>query len=241
MEIIPAIDIIDGKCVRLSAGDYSRKTIYQEDPLEMALKFEAVGIKRLHMVDLDGAGGKSLKNLPILEKIAGRTSLILDFGGGIKTSPAVQAVLDAGAAMVNVGSVIVKDPGLFSVWISDFGPGKFLPGADVLDKMVKIHGWKEDTGIHLMGFLSGLIAQGFNEIFCTDISRDGMMQGPSISLYKEILENYPQLHLIASGGVSRIEDLYDLRNTGCKGAIVGKSIYEGKISTEELVEFIKEN
>ena len=224
MEIIPAIDLIDGKCVRLSEGDYSRKTIYQEDPLEVALRLQGSGIRRLHLVDLDGAGGMSLRNLPVLTRIAAKTSLVIDFGGGIKTTQSVRRVLQAGAEMVNVGSVLVKDPELFAQWITAFGPGKFLPGADVQDKKVRIHGWKENTGLDLIPFIGNLMDQGMGTIFCTDISKDGMMEGPSLDLYREILEYYPFLHLVASGGVSSLADLVALKEAGCAGAIVGKAL-----------------
>ncbi len=241
MEIIPAIDLIDGKCVRLSEGDYSRKTIYQEDPLEVALRLQGSGIRRLHLVDLDGAGGMSLRNLPVLTRIAAKTSLVIDFGGGIKTTQSVRRVLQAGAEMVNVGSVLVKDPELFAQWITEFGPGKFLPGADVQDKKVRIHGWKENTGLDLIPFIGNLMDQGMGTIFCTDISKDGMMEGPSLDLYREILEYYPFLHLVASGGVSSLADLVALKEAGCAGAIVGKALYEGKITVDQLEKFVIES
>jgi len=239
MEIIPAIDIIDGKCVRLTKGDFEKKIIYNDDPLAVAKSFEEVGIKRLHIVDLDGANWEPLKNLKTLERIAENTSLIIDFGGGIKTTTQVESVLNAGAAMVNVGSITVKDPELFSIWIKDFGAEKFLPGADVLFKKLKIHGWKEETGIEVLDFISGIISKGIHQIFCTDISKDGMMQGPSIQLYKEILLKFPSLHLIASGGISCFGDLILLEEIGCSGAIVGKAIYEEKITLRQIEDFIK--
>lgn len=237
MEIIPAIDIIDGKCVRLEKGDFEKKIIYYEDPLEAAKNFEAAGIKRLHIVDLDGAKGSALKNIKTLENISNNTSLIIDFGGGLKKTADLQSVFDAGASMVSLGSVIVKDPELFSEWIEKFGADKFLPGADVLDKKIKIHGWKEETGIDIFDFIRDLISKGINTIFCTDISKDGMMQGPSTKLYGEILLEFPTLNLIASGGISCFEDLLVLSETGCSGAIVGKAIYEGKISLDQFKDF----
>lgn len=239
MEIIPAIDIMDGKCVRLTRGDFKKKIIYHNDPLEVAKSFEGVGISRLHLVDLDGAESQSPKNLKTLETISGKTALVTDFGGGLKTTGDVQSTFNAGAAMVNVGSVIIKSPGLFSEWINGFGAEKFLPGADVLDKKIKIHGWKEETGIYVFDLISELISKGINRIFCTDISKDGMMQGPSVDLYKEILVKFPTLKLIASGGVSCFDDLLTMQQTGCDGAIVGKAIYEKRITLKQIADFIK--
>jgi phosphoribosylformimino-5-aminoimidazole carboxamide ribotide isomerase len=241
MEIIPAIDVIDGKCVRLEKGDFDKKIIYHNVPVEVAKGFEAVGIKRLHIVDLDGAKGQSLKNIKTLESISKNTSLVIDFGGGLKTTEDLHSVFDAGAAMVSVGSVTIKDPDLFSQWVIDFGANKFLPGADVLDKKIKIHGWKEDTGIDIFDFIKRMITLGISHLFCTDISKDGMMQGPSIALYEEILTKFPTLHLIASGGISCFEDLLLLQDAGCDGAIVGKAIYEKKISLKQLEDFIIKN
>lgn len=240
MELIPAIDIIDGKCVRLVKGDFDQKTIYNNDPLNVAKSFEAIGLKRLHIVDLDGAKGQSLKNIRVLEEIAENTNLNIDFGGGLKTTENIKAVFNAGASMVSVGSVMIKSPGLFSQWIKDFGPRKFLPGADVLGKKIKIHGWKEDTGINIFDFITTLIDLNIQTIFCTDISKDGMMQGPSIELYKEILTEFPSLNLIASGGVSSYEDLFILKEAGCKGAIIGKAFYEEKITMQQIKEFLKQ-
>jgi phosphoribosylformimino-5-aminoimidazole carboxamide ribotide isomerase len=239
MEIIPAIDIIDGKCVRLTKGDFETKTIYYDDPLEAAKFFEGVGIKRLHIVDLDGANRQPLKNLKTLENIANHTTLVIDFGGGLKNTQDIISVFNAGAAMVSLGSVIVKNPELFSQWINDFGPEKFLPGADVLHKKIKIHGWTEETEIAVFDFVKDMIARGINQVFCTDISKDGMMEGPATQLYKEILLMFPSLNLIASGGISCYEDLLILKDAGCTGAIVGKAIYEEKITMKQIEEFIK--
>lgn len=238
MEIIPAIDIIDGKCVRLTKGDFEKKIIYNDDPLEVAKSFEGVGIKRLHIVDLDGANWQPLKNIKTLENISNNTSLIIDFGGGIKTVEQVQVVFDAGAAMISIGSLAVKNPVLFFQMINQFGAERFLPGADVLFKKIKIHGWKEETGIDLFDFINGIISKGIHQIFCTDISKDGMMEGPSIELYKEIIHEFPSLHLIASGGISCYDDLIVLKEIGCSGAIVGKAIYEEKITLAQLKSFI---
>jgi phosphoribosylformimino-5-aminoimidazole carboxamide ribotide isomerase len=239
MEIIPAIDIIDGKCVRLAKGDFKQKVIYNDDPLEVAKKFEDAGIRRLHIVDLDGANGEALKNVKVLERIVANTKLTIDFGGGLKTTEHLKAVFNAGASMVSLGSIIVKDPALFEQWLVEFGAEKFLPGADVLDKKIRIHGWKEDTGIELGDFIRTMMSNGVNQLFCTDISRDGMMAGPATKLYGEILTEFPELKLIASGGISCFDDLMLLKETGCSGAIVGKAIYEEKISMEQIGDFIK--
>lgn len=239
MEIIPAIDIIDGKCVRLSKGDFNQKIIYHNNPLAVAKSFENIGIKRLHIVDLDGAKGEPLKNIKSLENISKSTSLVIDFGGGIKTTRDLISVFNAGASMVSVGSITVKNPELFSQWIDDFGADKFLPGADVLDEKIKIHGWKEETGIDIFNFIKGLLSKGVNRIFCTDISKDGMMEGPAAGLYKEILLKFPSLQLIASGGISCYKDLLVLKETGCSGAIIGKAIYENKITLKQIGDFIK--
>jgi phosphoribosylformimino-5-aminoimidazole carboxamide ribotide isomerase len=239
MEIIPAIDIIDGKCVRLSKGDFDKKSVYHNDPLEVAKQFESAGIRRLHIVDLDGASGKSLYNLSVLETISSQTMLVADFGGGIQTDDHLHSVFNAGAAMVSVGSVIVKNPAIFSEWVIKFGPEKFLPGADVLDKKIRISGWKEDTGIELFDFIESLRQKKIKQVFCTDISKDGMMQGPAVILYKEILKKFPDLYLIASGGISCLEDLITLKKAGCKGAITGKAIYENRITLKQIEEFNK--
>jgi phosphoribosylformimino-5-aminoimidazole carboxamide ribotide isomerase len=241
MELIPAIDIIDGKCVRLTKGDFTKKTIYNNNPLEVAKVFEEAGLRRLHLVDLDGANGNTLKNIATLENIASHTPLVIDFGGGLKTTEDIHHVFNAGASMVSLGSIIVKNPVLFSKWINDFGADKFLPGADVLDKKIKIHGWKEDAGINIFDFIDNLLTQNIHTIFCTDISKDGMMQGPSTDLYKEIIKVFPGLHLIASGGISCYLDLYTLKDAGCTGAIIGKAFYEGKITIIQIKDFIKKN
>lgn len=241
MDLIPAIDLIEGKVVRLSKGDYTKKIIYSDKPLEVAKKFEGAGINRLHIVDLDGATGNKSGNFSTLENIANETALLIDFGGGIKTTEDVEAVFNAGAGVVNLGSIIVKNPSLFAEWIKIFGPEKFLPGADVLDMKIKIHGWKEDTGIHLFYFIQQLRDININSIFCTDISKDGMMEGPATELYKSILQKFPSVNLIASGGVARFEDLVELKELGCHGAIIGKAFYEGKITLEQMKTFIKNN
>ena len=241
MELIPAIDIIDGKCVRLAKGDFAKKIVYNNNPLEVAKTFEGAGVRRLHIVDLDGAAGASLKNIGLLENISGNTKLIIDFGGGIRDTEDVRSVLNAGASMISVGSIVVKDPDLFQRWLISFGEQIFFPGADVLEKKIKIHGWKEDTGIDIFDFISSLMKQNIHKIFCTDIAKDGMMRGPSTELYKKILKKFPSLHLFASGGISCYNDLITLKETGCTGAIIGKAFYEGKITFRQIQNFIKHN
>lgn len=234
IEIIPAIDLIDGKCVRLSQGDFARKKIYNENPLEVAKQFEAFGLERLHIVDLDGAKTGAIVNLKVLEKIAANTNLTIDFGGGIKTNKDVRAVFDAGAEMASVGSVAVKEPEKFFAWIEKWGGEKFLLGADVRDGKISINGWQTETDLEILPFLQNYSARGARQVFCTDISKDGLLQGSSNELYAEILAHLPKLKLIASGGVSRIEDVFELDEIGCAGVIIGKAIYEGKIKLEEL-------
>ena len=234
MEIIPAIDIINGKCVRLTKGDYARQKIYNENPLEIAKQFEDAGIKRLHIVDLDGAKAGKIINIKVLETIAVNTKLTIDFGGGVKNITDVGSILNAGAAIVTIGSLAVKHPEILEEWLLEFGTDKFLIGADVLDEKIKISGWLEDGGIGIFNFIGKMLALGVQNIFCTDISKDGVMEGPSIDLYIKIMEEHPEVNLIASGGVSKIEDVVQLKEIGCKGAIIGKAIYEGLISLEQL-------
>lgn len=237
MEIIPAIDIIDGKCVRLTQGDYSQKKVYNEYPQEVAKEFEDAGLKRLHLVDLDGAKNGTVKNWRVLETIAGKTSLIIDFGGGIKTEKDVQIVFDSGAAFVTVGSIAVKGEKEFINWLLKFGADKFLLGADVKNEKIAVAGWQETTDIWVYDFIEKYIQHGVNQVFCTDVSKDGKLEGPAIDLYKNIIEKFPSLFFIASGGVSSIKDLDDLKNAGCKGAIIGKAIYENRISLDEIKRF----
>lgn len=234
MQVIPAIDIIDGKCVRLTQGDYAQKTVYNENPLEVAKQFEAAGLKRLHLVDLDGAKAGAIKNWKVLESIAGNTNLVIDFGGGIKKEEDVDVVLSSGAALATVGSIAVKNEALFVEWLQKFGAEKFLLGADVKDEKIAISGWLETTDIDIYTFIHKYIDHGVQQIFCTDVSKDGKLEGPSIDLYKNIITRFPQLYFIASGGVSNMEDLDALREIGCKGAIVGKAIYEGRINIKTL-------
>jgi len=234
MTIIPAIDIIDGKCVRLTKGDYAQQKIYNENPVEVARQFEDAGIKRLHIVDLDGAKAGKIINLGVLESIAGSTNLVIDFGGGVKNIRDVGDIFNAGAAMVTIGSLAVKHPEILEEWLMEFSAEKFLVGADVLDEKIKISGWLEDGGINIFDFIGKMISLGTTNIFCTDISKDGVLQGPSIELYKKIMTEHPEIHLIASGGVSNIEDVKALKTIGCSGVIIGKAIYEGLITLEEL-------
>lgn len=239
MEIIPAIDIIDGKCVRLTEGDYSQKKIYNENPLEVAKQFENAGLKRLHLVDLDGAKAGAVKNWKVLETIAGKTSLVIDFGGGIKTEGDVKIVFDSGAALATVGSIAVKNENEFVKWLLQFGADKFLLGADVKNEKIAIGGWIETTDIRIYDFIEKYINHGVRQIFCTDVSKDGRLEGPATDLYKTITVKFPALHFIASGGVSSVKDLEDLREAGCNGAIVGKAIYENRISLNDLKSFNK--
>lgn len=237
-EIIPAIDLIAGKCVRLSQGDYSQKTIYKESPLDVALEFEDNNIQRLHLVDLDGAKKGEPVNLKVLEVIANKTKLIIDFGGGLKTEKNLESALNAGANMLAIGSIAAKDPDLFYSWLSKYNAKKILLGADVKDELIAVAGWTETTNLTIMDFLKSNISQGLKQAFCTDISKDGMLQGPSVELYKKIILKFPELNLIASGGVSSIKDIYALQEIGCSGAIIGKAIYEGHITLDDLKTFM---
>lgn len=239
IEIIPAIDIIEGKCVRLSQGDYAQKKIYNEHPLEVAKQFEGAGIKRLHLVDLDGAKKGSLVNQKTLETIASKTNLIIDFGGGIKTDNDIQSVYNAGAKMAAIGSIAVKKPELFYSWINQYSAEKILLGADVKNECIAISGWMEETKLSVFDFIRKNISKGIKNIFCTDISKDGMLQGSAVELYKKIIKNTAddkqQINLIASGGISSMQDIQKTEAAGCTGVIIGKAIYEGKIKLEELI------
>ena len=234
MEIIPAIDIIDGKCVRLTQGDYAQKKIYNEHPLEVAKQFEDAGLQRLHLVDLDGAKAGQVKNWKVLETIAGKTGLTIDFGGGIKQQEDVNIVFNSGAALATVGSIAVKNEAELVKWLMAFGADKFLLGADVKDAKITIGGWMQTTDIRVYDFMEKYIGHGVKQIFCTDVSKDGKLEGPAVALYKNIVQKFPALHFIASGGVSSIDDLHALRDAGCKGAIVGKAIYEGRVKIKDL-------
>jgi phosphoribosylformimino-5-aminoimidazole carboxamide ribotide isomerase len=239
MEIIPAIDIIDGKCVRLTHGDYSQKKIYNEHPLEVARQFEDAGLQRLHLVDLDGAKAGAVKNWNVLETLAGKTSLVIDFGGGIKTEKDVQIVFESGSRYATVGSIAVKEKETFVSWLKKFGAGKFLLGADVRDEKLTISGWTEKTEIWIYDFIQDYIEQGVQQLFCTDVAKDGALEGPSSELYKNIIQNFPELHFIASGGVRDMDDVYELQNIGCKGVIIGKALYENRIRIEDLKKFVR--
>jgi len=238
MDIIPAIDLIDGKCVRLSQGDYDRKTIYNENPLEVAKAFEDHGIKRLHLVDLDGAKAHHIVNHRVLETISTHTSLVIDFGGGLKTDEDLRIAFECGAGMITGGSIAVKSPDVFESWISKFGAEKIILGADVKDEKIAVAGWTEDTDLKLLPFLEKYTAKGIQKVICTDISKDGMLQGPSTELYRKILEAFPGLYLVASGGVSSVADLQDLSEAGLPAVIFGKAIYEGRISLKDLGPFL---
>jgi phosphoribosylformimino-5-aminoimidazole carboxamide ribotide isomerase len=241
MQIIPAIDIIDGKCVRLTQGDYAQKKIYNENPLEVAKEFESAGIKRLHLVDLDGAKAGTVQNWKVLETIATNTRLTIDFGGGIKHEKDLEIVFQSGAQMATIGSLAVKDQLTFKQWIHQYGADKFFLGADVKDEFIAVGGWLESTNINVFQFIELYINEGLNQVFCTDISKDGKLEGPSIELYEKIVSRFPHLFFVASGGVSCMEDLHALKRTGCNGVIIGKAIYEGRIALKELISFITLN
>lgn len=238
IELIPAIDIIDGKCVRLSQGDYASKKVYNENPVEVAREFEEHGIRRLHVVDLDGAASNHVVNYRTLERIASHTSLIIDFGGGVKSDKDLIIAFENGAQMVTGGSIAVKDPELFSSWLEKFGNEKIILGADAKDRKIAVNGWKDESTCDLFPFLEGYIKKGITKVICTDISCDGMLQGPSVELYKDILTRFPDLHLIASGGVSCADDIRILEEAGVPGVIFGKALYEGRISFKELESFL---
>ena len=235
IELIPAIDIIDGQCVRLTKGDYNLKKVYNDDPLTVAKEFEKIGFKRLHMVDLDGARSKHIVNDEILHRVTAETSLIVDFGGGIKSEEDIVKAFESGASMITVGSIAVTQPELFIQWMEKYGPEKMILGADVRNGMISINGWKKDSQISLLPFLKQYVEAGVKNVLCTEISKDGTLQGPAVTLYKEIMSAYPKLHLIASGGVSRKEDIDELESEGIPAVVFGKAIYEGRINLKELL------
>lgn len=237
IQIIPAIDIIDGKCVRLTQGDYSQKTTYNENPLEVAKEFEALGITRLHLVDLDGAKKGEVVNLKVLQNIASQTKLIIDFGGGIKNNSSIENIFNAGASLATIGSLAVKNPEVLFAWVKKYGANKIMLGADVKEENIAIGGWLQSTDINVIDFIKINYFEGITNIFCTDISKDGLLQGPAIELYKKIIIAIPELKLIASGGVSNMNDVLELEKIGCGGIIIGKAIYEGKITMKQLTEF----
>ena len=238
IEFIPAIDIIDGKCVRLSQGKYDSQKVYNENPVEVAKEFEAYGISRLHVVDLDGAASHHVVNYRVLDRIASQTSLIIDFGGGVKSDEDLAIAFENGAQMVTLGSIAVKQPETLCQWLDKYGNEKIILGADVKDKKIAISGWKEESSQELMPFLDYYIKRGITKVLCTDISRDGMLEWPSTPLYKDIMATYPELHLIASGGVSSLDDILKLHEAGIPAVVVGKALYEGKISLGELSRYI---
>lgn len=234
IELIPAIDIIDGQCVRLTKGDYDQKTVYNDSPVEVAKGFEALGFKRLHVVDLDGAKSKHIVNSHVLSRISAETKLTVDFGGGIKTDEDIEKAFASGAAMVTVGSIAVTHPELFMGWLEKYGAERMILGADVRHGKISINGWKEDSSEDLLPFLKKYIEAGVKNVLCTEISKDGTLAGPAIDLYCQMMDAYPQLHLIASGGVSSKEDIIALDAAGIPAVVFGKAIYEGRIDLQEL-------
>lgn len=257
MRIIPAIDLIDGKCVRLTKGDYSTKKIYSEDPLEMAKAFEGAGVRHLHLVDLDGARSQHIVNHKVLERIASHTRLKVDFGGGIKSDEDVRIAFESGASQITGGSIAASRPDQFLQWLDTYGSDRIILGADARDGFISVSGWQEATGKKLVPFVSGYQKKGVRYVICTDISKDGMLEGPAFDLYKDLLKRTsiletrvgmsgvediekPGIALIASGGVSSLDDLRKLRRIGCEGAIIGKALYEGQISLDDLPTLIEE-
>lgn len=238
IELIPAIDIIDGKCVRLSQGDYQSKKVYNENPVEVAKIFEAHGIHRLHVVDLDGAASKHVVNYKVLETLAGQTSLVIDFGGGIKSDEDLHIAFESGAQMVTLGSIAVKEPDTFNRWMKVYGSERIILGADAKDGKIAVNGWLECSRLELMPFLDDYIKKGVAKVLCTDISRDGMLNGPSLELYKQIMEAHPDLHLIASGGISGMKDIEALNEAGIPAVVFGKAFYEGRITLQDLKAFL---
>ena len=234
IELIPAIDIIEGQCVRLTKGDYDQKTVYRDSPAEVAKEFEEIGFKRLHVVDLDGAKSKHIVNSEVLRRITTDTQLVVDFGGGIKTDEDIEKAFAAGASMVTIGSIAVTNPDLFMGWLEKYGAERIILGADVRHGKVSINGWKEDSSEDLLPFLKKYIDAGVKNVLCTEISKDGTLTGPAIELYQSMMAAYPELHLIASGGVSSIDDIKDLEAAGIPAVVFGKAIYEGKINLNEL-------
>ena len=242
MRLIPAIDIIDGKCVRLSKGDYSTKKVYNENPLEVAKEFEAHGIQHLHLVDLDGAKSKHIVNYKVLESIALKTSLQIDFGGGLKSGDDLHIAFESGAHQITGGSIAVKDRETFLGWLSTYGSRKIILGADANNEKIAVSGWQEESDLELIPFVQEYQSEGIEYVICTDISKDGMLQGPAFDLYQKMLsETKKGLNLIASGGISTFDELPKLAEIGCEGTIIGKAIYEGKISLKQLEHYILEN
>jgi phosphoribosylformimino-5-aminoimidazole carboxamide ribotide isomerase len=234
IQIIPAIDIIDGKCVRLSQGDYSQKKTYFENPLEVAKMFEDAGLIRLHLVDLDGAKNKKITNAKVLENIASKTKLTIDFGGGVQSEEDIRLAFDCGAAQVTGGSVAVKKPEMFDKWLSQYGGDRIILGADARNEKIAVSGWEEDSGVWVYEFIENWLKKGVKYTISTDVAKDGLLQGPSFDLYKKIQDQFPELNIIASGGVSSMKDLEELAEMNIYGVIVGKAIYEGRISLNEI-------
>ena len=238
IELIPAIDIIEGQCVRLTKGDYDQKTVYRDSPAEVAKEFEEIGFKRLHVVDLDGAKSKHIVNSDVLHRITTDTQLVVDFGGGIKTDEDIEKAFAAGASMVTIGSIAVTNPDLFMGWLEKYGAERIILGADVRHGKVSINGWKEDSSEDLLPFLKKYVDAGVKNVLCTEISKDGTLTGPAIELYQSMMAAYPELHLIASGGVSSIDDIKALEAAGIPAVVFGKAIYEGKINLNELWDWL---
>lgn len=238
IELIPAIDIIEGKCVRLTKGDYSTQKVYNQDPLSIAREMESYGLTRLHLVDLDGARLGHVVNYRTLERIAGATSLIIDFGGGIKTDEDLRIAHQSGASMFTIGSIAVKSPKLFLDWLACYGSERIILGADVKDGYISISGWVEESSHELFDFLESYTSKGVTQVLCTDIARDGMLQGPSTELYSRVLRHFPDLHLIASGGVSSLDDLKALEQAGIPAVVFGKALYEGRISLKQISDWL---
>lgn len=241
MKIIPAIDIIEGKCVRLTQGDYNRKKVYNQSPVEVAKTFEAHGIENLHVVDLDGAKSNCIINYKVLEQLATQTSLKIDFGGGLKSDNDIRIAFESGANQITGGSIAIKQPDLFLKWLKTYGSNKIILGADARDGNIAISGWQEVSNQEILPFIKQYHLKGIVYVICTDISKDGMLQGPSIALYKKIIEYTPSVKLIASGGIANFLDIIQLQKLGCSGAIIGKAIYENTISLKELENFILNN
>lgn len=238
IEIIPAIDIIDGKCVRLTEGDYSKKTVYSDDPVSVAKSFEQSGVKRLHLVDLDGAKSGSVKNLRVLERIASSTKLVIDFGGGVKTENEMNSVISAGASFVTVGSLAAKSPQVFETWLTNQGVDNYFIGADVRNGKIAVSGWLEQTDIDVIEFIRDLMNKRVHYFFCTDISKDGKLEGPAEELYRMIIARCPGIRLVASGGISNWDDIRCMEKLGCEGVIIGKAFYENRITLKEIEKFI---
>lgn len=237
--IIPAIDLIDAKCVRLSQGDYNQKTVYNENPLEVAKMFEDAGIKRLHLVDLDGAKAQHIVNHKVLETIASKTNLVIDFGGGLKSDEDLRIAFESGASMITGGSIAVKNRSTFESWIAQYGAEKIILGADAKNGKIAVSGWQEDSDEEIISFIKSYTEKGVSKVISTDIARDGMLTGPSIELYKEIMAEFPSLELIASGGIATMKDIHELNEMGVPGVITGKAIYEGRIKLEEIKNYYK--